>query len=133
MKWLILLAGLVAGATTAGHFLIGSKQFLKPMLDAEFEKIPKKVMHCVFHYVSVFLVLTTGALLLIGSGVNLVSEMDFGEGHVLLVRFIALNYAAFAVWQIVIAKASGIEGGVFKLFQWMFFVAIAVLAWLGTL
>jgi hypothetical protein len=125
MNWFVIGSGLVALFTTTGHFLIGSKQYLFPMLNASFDLVPKKVMHSVFHYVSVFQILSTLALLTIGFGI--VSDSPPS----LLVRFIALNYACFCVWQIVIALNSGIEKGVLKMFQWVFFVVIALLAWFG--
>ena len=68
MNWLVLISGLVAGFCTIGHFAIGSKQYLQPMLQATFDDVPKKVMHCVFHYVSVYLVLSTIFLLAVGLG-----------------------------------------------------------------
>jgi len=104
---------------------MGTKMYLKPMLSASFDLVPKKVMHSVFHYVSVFLILSTLALLLLGFGVITDSQPS------LLVRFIALNYALFAIWQIAIAATSEIPKGIFKLFQWTFFIIIAVLAWIG--
>ena len=125
MNWFISGAGLVATCTTIGHFTIGTKEYLKPMLSASFETVPKKVMHSVFHYVSVYLILSSLTLLAIGFGILTDSSSS------LLVRFIALNYALFAVWQIIIATTSQIKQGIFKLFQWIFFVIIAVLAWLG--
>ena len=125
MNWMITIAGFVALFTTIGHFAVGSKSFLKPMLEASFDDIPKKVMHCVFHYVSAYLIVSTVALLLIGFGACIGTEAS------LLARFIAINYAVFAVWQIAIAVTSKIPNGVMKLFQWVFFVLIAVFAWLG--
>ena len=125
MNWLILIAGAFAAFTTIGHFTMGSKTFLKPMLNADFDEVPKKVMHCVFHYVSAYLILSSLALLGIGFGIG----PDGGAS--LLVRFIAVNYAVFAVWQIIIALSSGIPNAAFKLFQWIFFVLIAIFAWLG--
>lgn len=125
MNLFIIIAGSVCAFTTIGHFTIGSKDFLKPMLEAEFDPVPKKVMHCVFHYISAYLILSTLALLSIGFGV-----LD-GEGTTLLARFISINYAVFAVWQIALALTSQIPGGLFKLFQWVFFVIIAVFAWVG--
>ena len=125
MNWLILIAGVFAAFTTIGHFLVGSKSFLKPMLNADFDEVAKKVMHCVFHYVSTYLILSSLALLIIGFG------LKFDGGNLLLVRFIALNYAVFAVWQIIIALTSKIPNAMFKLFQWIFPVLIAVFAWLG--
>jgi hypothetical protein len=125
MNWFVIGAGIFSAFTVIGHFTLGVKEYLKPMLAAEFDPIPKKVMHSVFHYVSVYLILSTLALLAIGFG-----YMADGSPS-LLVRFIALNYAFFAVWQIAIAATSGIEKGTFKLFQWVFFAIIAVLAWVG--
>ena len=125
MNWFILISGVVCAMTTIGHFAVGSRDFLAPMLAASIEPVPKKVMHCGFHYVSAFLILSSVFLLGIGSGVIR------SDGASLLVRFISINFAAFAVWQIAIAATSGIPNGIFKLFQWVFFVIIAVTAWLG--
>ena len=126
MNWFIISAGIVSAFTTIGHFTMGTKEYLKPMLSAEFDIVPKSVMHSVFHYVSVFLILSTMVLLLVGFGVKSDSQPS------LLVRFVALNYAAFAIWQIIIAARSDIPRGITKLFQWVFFVTIAVLAWIGS-
>jgi hypothetical protein len=82
-------------------------------------------MHCLFHYVSAYLILSTIFLLAIGLGFKL------GGGTSLLVKFIALNYAAFAIAQAILALASNIKNALFKLFQWMFWVLIALFAWLG--
>ena len=125
MNWLVLIAGLVGAFTVFGHFTMGAKQYLTPMLESGMEQVPKKVMHSVFHYVSVFLLLSSIALLAIGAG----AFED--EGTRLLVRFIAANYTLFAIWQIAIAATSQIRSGMFKMFQWAFFMVIAILAWIG--
>ena len=125
MNWMILISGLAAGFVNLGHFTVGSKDFLKPMLQADFDEVPKKVMHCVFHYVSVYVVLSFIVLITIGLG------FSFGAADALLVKFIAVNYFIFAITQIGIAAASNIPRGVFKLFQWMFFMIIAIFAWIG--
>ena len=121
----ILVAGLAAGFITLGHFTIGSRQYLKPMLRASFEDLPKKMNHCVFHYVSVYLLLSAIFLLSIGLG-----YLD-SEKTTWLVRFIAANYGVFALVQIVIAATSGIQNALFKFFQWILFVFVAVFAWVG--
>ncbi len=121
----IFIAGIAAAFCTLGHFTVGRKQYLLPMLAATFDDVAKKVNQCVFHYVSVFLVLSAAALLAIGSGAALPA------GTAGLARFIALNYALFAVVQIIIAATSGIQGAIFKMFQWTIFMFIAVFAWIG--
>jgi len=125
MNWMILISGLAAGFVNFGHFTVGRKDFLKPMLQADFDDVPKKVMHCVFHYISVFVVLSFIVLIAIGLG------FSFGAANALLVKFIAINYFLFATTQIVIAATSNIPNGVIKLFQWIFFMGVAIFAWIG--
>jgi hypothetical protein len=124
MNWVIFISGLMAAFCTVGHFAIGSKQYLVPMMQSSFDDVPKKVMHCVFHYVSVVLVLSTLFLLATGLGF-------FKSDTSLLVKFIAIQFALFAVTQLIIAATSKIPGAVFKLFQWIIFALIAIFAWLG--
>ena len=126
MNWPIFFAGVGAVLITMGHFTAGSKLYLKPMLQASFDDVPKKVNHCVFHYVSAYLVLSAVFLLLIGTGYHNQADASW------LVKFISLNYGFFAVVQIVIAATSGIQNAIFKMFQWMLFVFVAVFAWVGT-
>ncbi len=125
MDWLVFISGLIALVLVIGHFTVGSKNVLKPMLDASFDDVPKKTMLGVFHNDSVFLALSAAALILVGFGV------DFNLSTTLLVRFIALNFSLFAIWRIVIALQSGNPGALTKMFQWIFFVLIAIFAWLG--
>lgn len=125
MNWFLIIAGGFAGFATMGHFAIGTRRFLGPTLQASFDEVPKKVMHCLFHYVSAYLILSAIFLLAIGIGFKL------GEGTGLLVRFVALNYAAFAIAQVIIAVASNIKHALFKLFQWIFWALIALFSWLG--
>ena len=125
MNWMILISGLAAGFVNFGHFTVGRKDFLKPMLQADFDDVPKKVMHCVFHYVSAYVVLSFIVLIAIGLG------FSFGTADALLVKFIAVNYFFFAITQIVIAATSKIPNGVIKLFQWIFFMGVAIFAWIG--
>ena len=127
MNWPVFIAGVGAVLITLGHFSAGSKLYLKPMLQASFDDVAKKVNHCVFHYVSAYLVLSAVFLLLIGTGYDNQADTSW------LVKFIALNYGFFAVVQIVIAATSGIQNAIFKMFQWMLFVFVAVFAWVGTI
>ncbi len=125
MNWPIFIAGVGAVCITLGHFTAGSKLYLKPMLQSSFDDLPKKVNHCIFHYVSVYLMLSALFLLLIGIGYNNQADNSW------LVKFIAVNYGFFAVVQIVTAATSGIPNAIFKMFQWILFVFVAVFAWVG--
>jgi hypothetical protein len=121
----IFIAGVAAAFCTLGHFTVGRKHYLLPMLAASFDDVAKRVNQCVFHYVSVFLVVSAAGLLTIGIGIALPADT------VGLAKFIGFHYALFAVVQIVIAATSGIQNAIFKMFQWMIFVFIAVFAWIG--
>lgn len=54
MNYLILLAGILAALATIGHFTVGAKDFLKPVMNSDIDEIPKKVMQSLFHYMSIF-------------------------------------------------------------------------------
>lgn len=125
MNWLLFFAGILAALATVGHFVIGSKNFLRPVLEASFDEVPKKVMQCLFHYISAYQVLSSLVLIALGFSSSLRVEA------ILLAKFIAVLYAAFAVIQIIIALSSKIRHGVIKLFQWTFFIVIAVFIFLG--
>ena len=66
MDVLTFIAGLLAVFVVFGHFVMGIKSYLKPMLGADFDLVPKATMQSAFHYVSIFLVLSAAALVLAG-------------------------------------------------------------------
>ena len=116
-----LISGLLAAFATIGHLTIGKKQFLKPMLNADFDNLSKKVMHSVFHYITVFLALSAVVLLMVGArGSGCMFEPT------LFLGFIAANYFLFAIFQIVISLMAKIS--LLKMFQWIFWLLIAVFA-----
>lgn len=125
MNWYLLIAGVLAAFAVVGHFTVGGKKFLKPMLAADFDPIARKTLHFAFHFSSVFLMTSAAVLLIFGSGVQITASSRS------LVYFIAANYTGFVVWQIALALTSGIERPLMKMFQWVFFVPIAIFAWLG--
>lgn len=121
MDYLVLTAAILNVLATIGHFIMGQKQFLDPVMDSNIEEIPKKVMQSLFHYMSVFMVFTTYALFALSAGCNM---MVFENGTDVL-KVIGFIYAGFAVIQFFIALSSDIKLGVFKLFQWIFLALIA--------
>ncbi|MGS0681418.1 hypothetical protein ACVBIL_09680 [Shewanella sp. 125m-7] len=125
MNVYLLIAGVVATMTTVGHFTYGLKHFLQPTLAADFDPIAKAAMHGVFHYVSVFLLLSSAVLL--ACSLEAISYMhSFG-----MLIFIALNFGLFAIWQIYIGFMGDLESPFKHLFQWVFFIAIAVFTLAG--
>lgn len=128
MNYFIFISALLALGAVIGHFTMGRKSYLKPVLDSGIDLVPKKVMQSVFHYVSVFLVLS--ALILFAGSHHDCPLYDYVHN---MIKFIAIVYAFFGIVQIIIALTSGIPGGLFKLFQWVFWLLIAIFAILGTL
>ena len=125
MNWMLIVSGFLAAFATIGHFVMGSKNFLVPMLGADFPEVPKRVMHSVFHYISVNFVLSTLALLV--AGFDLVKTYDLSS----LVLFIAVQFALFVLVQLIVIFATKVERGLFRMFQWTVFLPIAVFAFLG--
>ncbi len=123
---MVLMAGILAGLATLGHFTAGSKLYLKPFLACDLEPIPKNVILSVFHYISVYQILSS--LVLVMVGINFENCM---HDPTMVLNFIGMNYAFFAVVQIVIALTSSVKGGLFKMFQWIFWILISVLVFLG--
>ena len=126
MNYYILIAGVLSLFATIGHFAIGTKDFLRPVMASEVDEIPKKVMESLFHYMSVYMILTSVVLISISLGYSL------GFDHPAdVVQLIGTIYACFAVSQFYIALSSSIKMGVFKLFQWIFWALIAIFSFSG--
>jgi len=121
MNYLILTSGVLASFATIGHFAIGTKDFLKPVMASNINEIPKKVMQSLFHYMSVFMILTSVILIAISLGQNLLFENSTD-----IVKVIGIIYAGFAIVQFYIALTSSIKNGILKLFQWLFWALIAI-------
>jgi len=128
MNYYFLVSGILAVMACLGHFTMGKKDFLMPVLESNIEEIPKKVMHSLFHYMSVFMVLS--AIILIGNAFEINQNNCLLNSHE-TVKLIGVIYAGFGIVQFIIAATSKIENGIFKLFQWVFWILIAVLALLG--
>ena len=122
MNFPLLIAAVVTSMACAGHFTIGSKSFLKPVLEhQEIGIIPRKVMHSLFHYMSAWMLIS--AVLLWGFVFDYAFVFRSTEDVTLL---IGICYLAFALVQIPLAMNSPIENGLLKMFQWIFWIIIGV-------
>ena len=127
MNLYLTSAGFLAAMTTLGHFTVGTRLYLRPTLQAAIDPVAKQIMHCLFHYSSVVLVLAATTLLYLGT------QGGGIEGGDLIARFIGLQFALFGIWQLWIALRSDIPNGPVKLFQWTFFLTISGLAFAGSM
>jgi uncharacterized membrane protein len=128
MNYFIFISALISFVALIGQISMGRKDYLKPVLDADIDLVPKKVMQSLFHYMSVFLVLST--IILLAGSHHLCPMYDYVHN---MIRFIAIVFGCFAIVQFIIALTSGVPGGVFKMFQWVFWALISVFAVIGTL
>ena len=121
MDTLTFIAGLLAAFVVFGHFIMGIRSYLKPMLNADFDQIPKATMQSVFHYISVFLVLAAVGLILSGLEVFTAEETALG------VSFIGINYLLFGIVQIFYSVKNKVKNPLIKMFQWTMFLPIGIL------
>jgi len=128
MNYFILVSAIISLAAVIGHLTMGRKEYLLPVLKSQIDLVPKKVMHSLFHYMTVFMILST--IILLAGSHHSCPLYDYVH-H--MIRFIGVVYAFFALTQFIIALTSGIPGGIFKLFQWVLWALIALFAVLGTL
>ncbi len=119
MNMLVLIAGFFALLATIGHFTMGAKLYLRPLMQSDVDLVVKNIFKGLFHYSSVFLV--TSTVLLIRSGIA-------GDGckfdPFMAQAFICANYLLMGVLQIIIALTSSVENPLGKMFQWVFWLII---------
>lgn len=125
MNYFLLVAGFLSAFFVLVHFILGSKWYLKPMLDSDLEEVPKATMQSLFHYVSAFLLLSAIILLLLGFG------FSFDSDPRLLIFFIGDNFIFFACIEIYYSFRNKIEKPLITMFQWVMFIPIGILCFLG--
>lgn len=125
MNILLLISAIISAAATTGHFSAGYLMYVKPMLKSELDKVPKYVMLSIYHFMSVWLIMSTFCLLLAAFGI-------ISNGQMLLKLFIGFSYILMAVAQLIVAAVSKIPNGALKMFQWMLFLSAGVFALAGT-
>jgi len=125
MNLLLLIATVLNLFIVIGHFSMGKKLYLLPMLETDMDDVVKKIMHSLFHYSSVFL--TTSALILFYSLIN----TSFQEDNIFLLLFISSQFILNALVQLLISFTSQIKNPLMKLFQWTLFLATGILIILG--
>jgi len=125
MSVFLIISGFLALFATVGHVVIGGKSFLRPMLVAEFSAVSKRVMYCLFHFITVNFAIST--IILLGAGFDATFDLDAK----LAVIGVIAHFGLFGIVQVIMVLASRIEKGLTKIFQWMLFFIIAIFAIIG--
>lgn len=108
-----------------GHLAVGMKMYLKPMRESNTEEVAKNVMHAVFHYMTIAMLLS--AVYLVSFAHNLFPiSID-------VIRFVGIFYLACGLAQIAMAISVNGVKGLIKMFQWTMFLPIGILAILVSL
>lgn len=108
-----------------GHLAMGMKLYLRPMLKSDTETVAKNVMHAVFHYMSIVMLMS--AITLISHAHNL---FEISSDVIL---FIGILYLVCGILQMLMAVLSSGLKGLINMFQWTMFLPIGILAVLSAL
>lgn len=122
MNYFLLSSGIISLLGCVGHFTLGYNDYIRPVLQSDIDVIPKKIVLCIYHYMSVFMVITTILLLSFAFNQYLIFENVTDAVKVLVISYVGFAVAGFLI---------STKVGIFKLFQWIFWMLIAVLSFLG--
>ncbi|NQV21096.1 MAG: hypothetical protein HQ511_06745 [Rhodospirillales bacterium] len=125
MNGYLTASGLLATFILVGHSTIGRKQFFLPMLDSAFDPAAKRVMEFVWHMSTVSLALPPVVLLYAGW-----TNVE-GSASLYLIAYLAVQFAAWGAVHLLLVSTSGLPGAVYKMFQWVLFLAVGGLTWAG--
>lgn len=119
-----LAAGITAVGVAAVHVVAGGRDVVRPLLSCGLADEPKRVLHAVWHMVSVDLVLSGLALLYL-------SQEDGTPGARLVAWFVAAHFVAYAATFLVITLSVGWPRPLLRLPQWILLLPVAILAAAG--
>ena len=124
MNYWLLSAGIGTALTALLHIFGGGREVLTPMIQAEFDVVAKRTHHVCWHMVTLDLVLSALALILLGAGAIHSSPW--------LSRFIALHFMGYGLLFVTIALATRVPQGLIRLGQWILFIPLAIVTWMGS-
>ncbi|MCX5195662.1 hypothetical protein OOK31_17415 [Streptomyces sp. NBC_00249] len=124
MNGWLLAAGITALVVAAVHVAGGHRDVVRPLLSCGLADEPKRVLHAVWHMVSVDLVLSGAALVSL-------SLMDGAAGTGLVAWFVAAHFIAYAAAFLVVTLSVGWPRPLLRLPQWILLLPVAALAAAG--
>lgn len=124
MNGWLLTAGITALGVAAVHIVAGHRDVVRPLLSCGLTDEPKRVLHAVWHMVSVDLALSGLALLYL-------SLTDGTPGTGLVAWFVAAHFIAYAAAFLVVTLSVGWPRPLLRLPQWILLLPVAVLAAVG--
>ncbi|MFB7611285.1 hypothetical protein [Streptomyces gardneri] len=124
MNGWLLAAGITALGVAVVHIVGGRRDVVRPLLACGLADEPKRVLHAVWHMVSVDLVLSGLALLYL-------SLTDGTPGTGLVAWFVAAHFIAYAAAFLVVTLSVDWPRPLLRLPQWILLLPVAALAAAG--
>ncbi|MFF3017316.1 hypothetical protein [Streptomyces sp. NPDC057939] len=124
MNGWLLAAGITAFGVAVAHVVGGHRDVVRPLLTCGLADEPKRVLHAVWHMVSVDLLLSAAVLihLALADGTSATGAMAW---------FVAAHFVAYAIAFLVVTLSVGWTKPLLRLPQWMLLLPVAVLAAAG--
>lgn len=124
MNGWLLAAGITALGVAAVHIVAGHRDVVRPLLSCGLADEPKRVLHALWHMVSIDLVLSGLALLHL-------SLTDSTSGTGLVAWFVAAHFIAYAAAFLLVTLSVGWPRPLLRLPQWILLLPVAALAAAG--
>ncbi|MET9974634.1 hypothetical protein ACFYOI_22990 [Streptomyces microflavus] len=121
MNGWLLAAGITALGVAAVHIVAGHRDVVRPLLSCGLGDEPKRVLHAVWHMVSIDLALSGLALLHL-------SLTDSTSGTGLVAWFVAAHFIAYAAAFLIVTLSVGWPRPLLRLPQWILLLPVAALA-----
>lgn len=124
MNGWLLAAGITALGVAAVHIVAGHRDVVRPLLSCGLGDEPKRVLHAVWHMVSIDLALSGLALLHL-------SLTDSTSGTGMVPWFVAAHFIAYAAAFLIVTLSVGWPRPLLRLPQWILLLPVAALAAAG--
>ncbi|USQ85433.1 hypothetical protein NFX46_17585 [Streptomyces phaeoluteigriseus] len=124
MNGWLLAAGITASGVAAAHIVGGHRDVVRPLLSCGLADEPKRVLHAVWHMVSVDLVLSAAALVYLA-----LADDTSATGP--MAWFVAAHFVAYAAAFLVVTLSVGWPRPLLRLPQWILLLPVAVLTAAG--
>ncbi|WP_431771809.1 hypothetical protein [Streptomyces cucumeris] len=124
MNGWLLAAGITAFGVAAAHIVGGHRDVVRPLLSCGLADEPKRVLHAVWHMVTVDLVLSAAALVYLALA-------DDTSATGLMAWFVAVHFVAYTVAFLVVTLSVGWPKPLLRLPQWILLLPVAVLTAAG--
>ncbi|MFD3934963.1 hypothetical protein ACFWSF_39400 [Streptomyces sp. NPDC058611] len=124
MNGWLLAAGITASGVAAAHIVGGHRDVVRPLLSCGLADEPKRVLHAVWHMVSIDLVLSAAVLVHLA-----LADTTSATGP--LAWFVAAHFLAYTAAFLVVTLSVGWPKPLLRLPQWFLLLPVAALAAAG--